>query len=47
MTCFGLKQINNKDEIIENNLEDILIQVDNVYHYLPEICATKQCLFFL
>ena len=47
MTCVGLKQINNKDEIIENNLEDILIQVDNVYHYLPEICATKQCLFFL
>ena len=45
--CFGLKQINNKDKIIiiENNLEDILIQPDNVYHYQKYVRQNNVCSF--
>ena len=43
MMCFGLKRINNKDEIIDNNLEDILIQADNVYHYQEYVRQNNVC----
>ena len=45
MICFGLKQINNKDEIIENNLEDILILADTVYHHKKYVRQNKVCSF--
>ena len=43
MMYFCLKQINDKDKIIENHLEDTLIQVDNVYHYQKYVRQKYAC----
>ena len=45
MMCFGLKQINNEDKIIENNLKDILIQADIAYHYQKYVRQNNVCSF--